>query len=76
LPSAYVFRLLVFAEQFLDASYLGADKALIALETERVKPELCQFVVTLNMYVWRFVLQRRPLVARLLAGRVGRFHRR
>src|SRR5881296_3058653 len=42
-------------KDFLDAPKLCASKPCIALQAERIKPELGKLVVALNMDMWRFI---------------------
>jgi len=45
----------VVAEQSLNAPKLRTSKSVIALQSERIKPELCELIVSLNVYVRRFI---------------------
>jgi hypothetical protein len=47
--------LLTATEDFLNASELCAAKPSIALQSDRLKPELCHFIITLDMHVRKFV---------------------
>jgi len=45
----------VAAEQSLNAPKLCTSNPVIALQSERIKPELYQLVVSLNVYMRRFI---------------------
>src|SRR5262245_61059660 len=47
--------LLVVAEQSLNAPKLCTNKSVIALQSKRIKPELYQLVVSLNVHMRRFI---------------------
>jgi hypothetical protein len=61
--------LLVVVEDSLDASDLGARKSSVALQSDRVKPELRQLVIMLNMNMRRLItiscVKKRNGMARL-----------
>jgi hypothetical protein len=46
---------LVVAEQSLNAPKFCTSKSVIALQPKRIKPELCQLVVSLNVYMRRSI---------------------
>ena len=45
----------MITEESLDASKLGARKSSVALQSDRIKPELRQLVIMLNMNMWRLI---------------------
>jgi hypothetical protein len=46
---------LVIAYQFLDLADFRTGESTTPLQANRLKPEFCDFIITLNVNVWRLI---------------------